>query len=499
MKYRALISLLMSLTIFALAACDVIEPAPTLPPPPPLGTSDQPPPIVLEVGTVAVDVRETAVAESSPTPVETPTLAPTATPQTASGDPQSKPVTVGNLPAVSHDLLFIADGTLKRWQSEAQQVVTLMSGGDGVENLGDVIWYSLSQEGSRVVTARLIDFTEKTITQPAHTKIIQTYELSYLDLQTGKQRVLVPTLNSQYLPSFQLSPDGSHLAFFGLGLTSAESLDFSPDMPQQLYVMDTDTGQPPKTLGTCDLNCQDIVWHPDNNFFVYGADGGLWLYNLAASKPELLLSGQTDSSEFSTFYGPQSWAKNGRWLLLWHTDTGSDGLEDAIFDVPTKQIMPIPHTWSYDNNLFAETTWMQDDRLFMVRTEREDGTALGETWRVNVEAGEVQLDESVILSTEIIHPTAPIHWPNGNFGYGLIDEDGLAGTGLYRRVAFNEPAERVNAVPVAYFPPEIAWLPDGSGAALEQQGRLYFAPVGGELYDMQPVVGSGVNLLAWLP
>ncbi len=117
MKYRSLaFPLLFLIIIVFLAACDVMEPAPTLPPLPPLGTSDQPPPLVLEVGTVPVDVRETAVAESSPTPLQTPTLAPTVTP-TEAPDPIINPA---QMPAISHDLLFVGNGKFKRWQRDGQ-------------------------------------------------------------------------------------------------------------------------------------------------------------------------------------------------------------------------------------------------------------------------------------------------------------------------------------------------------------------------------------------
>jgi len=54
-------------------------------------------------------------------------------------------------------------------------------------------------------------------------------------------------------------------------------------------------------------------------------------------------------------------------------------------------------------------------------------------------------------------------------------------------------------MPAALYAPETAWLPDGSGAAIAQQGRLYYAPADGPLYDMQPVVGPLAHDLTWLP
>lgn len=474
-----------------------------LPPPTPVG--NQPPAAVtLAQPTAAAPGLETAVAESSPTPFETPTLAPTATPKTETADPQSQPAAAGNLPATSHDLLFIAEGALQRWQAASRQVVTLIPGGDeaageeqrsmGQPVVGDVVGYSLSRDGRRAAVARLTATTPISDTTNAVTVTVQTYALTYLDLETSSQRELVPAVNILGRLSFALAQDGRHLAFGGWSLGQPGSTLPAGEQTGSLYVVETETGAPPKTVGTCAAQCHDFVWHQDNNFFVFGDGGGLYLYNLSASRPELLAG----DPAITRYYGPISWAKNGRWLLMW-LGLGVEGADRAIFDVPTKQAMTIPNTFQYADPLYAELTWMQDDRLFVVRAESQNGPAIGETWRVNVEAGEVQRDESVVLSTEAAHPTAPVHWADGRFGYGLVDEDGRAGTGLFRRVAFTEPAERLSAMPAARYAPETAWLPDGSGAALARQGRLYYAPAGGALYDMQPIVGPWAHNLTWLP
>lgn len=505
MKVRAAAFLFSLLVVGLLAGCVGGETQATIPPPPtPLGNQ---PPLVVTIGqsTAVPQQLETAVAQSSPTPFETPTLAPTVTPQAQPADPQSQAATAGNLPAASHDLLFIADGALKRWQGAARQVVTLVAGGDEAASVakrgpdmppivGDVAAYALSQDGRRAAVARLTASTPISNTATAVTVTIQTYELSYLNLETGERRVLVPAVTDVGNLAFALSRDGRHLAFGGLGLGEAGSLALTAEPQGALFVLETETGAPPKTIGGCATRCHDFVWHQDNNFFVFGDGGGLFLYNLSASKPELLAG----DPAITRYYGPISWAKNGRWLLMW-LGLGIEGADKAILDVPTKQAMTIPNTFQYADPLYAEVAWMQDDRLFVVRAEGPDGPAIGETWRVDVEGGQVVRDESVVLSASIAHPTAPVHWADGRFGYGLIDENGAAGTGLFRRTAFNEPEERLNDMPAALFAPEAAWLPDGSGAALAQAGRLYYAPAGGSLYDMQPVVGRWAHALSWLP
>ncbi|MBK8987238.1 MAG: hypothetical protein IPM39_14350 [Chloroflexi bacterium] len=516
--------LLAGIALLFLSACGRQETSVTLSPPP--TSVNLPPAIISEGQPTAVTNNpavETAAAASSPTPFETPTLAPTATSASQPADSQSQPVAVDSLPATTHDLLFIADGALKRWQAGARQVVTLLPGGDETADgqkraagqpliVGDVTSYDLSQDGRRALVARLTHSANIANTAAAITTTLYTYELIYLDLETGSRRVLATAVNDLSTPTFTLSPDGRRAAFGALSLgDGATQAVTDARVYGQLYVMDTEAAAPPRQVDTCDGLCQSPVWHQDNNFFVFGDERGLLLYNVSASRPELLAAGD-DGSQFGRFFGPISWAKNGRWLLLW-LGAGIEGGQQAIFDVPSKQLMLIPHTLQYADPLYAEVTWMQDDRLFMVRAETANGPALGETWRVNVDAGQVQRDESVVLSTDVIHPTAPVHWADGRFGYGLLAENGAPGAGLFRRIAFNEPAERINAVPAALFAPEIAWAPDGAGAAIAHEGWLYYAPANGALspangalspangalWELSTAVGRWAHSLTWLP
>ena len=501
-------ALILLTTIVFLTACGITEPSPTLPPPPTPVTSDQPPAIVLELGTVPADARETAVAESSPTPIQTPTLAPTATPIMDNEDAGLvEIINARSLPAINQDLLFIADGSLKRWGRDGQ-VLTLVTGGDESVSeesrltnepiVGDVTGYSLSGDGRRAAVVRLIASTEISNTVAAYTETVQTFELSYLNLENGSSQVLVPAVSGYYAPSFQLSQDGKHVAFSSLGLGAADSLTLGnyEDIVGELFVAATETGLPPEKVGVCNVMCQNPVWHQDNNFFVFGDGSGLRLYNLSASQPELLVSGD-NGTPFPRIFAPLSWAKNGRWLLS-QASTGIEGAEQVIIDVPTQQVMAIPHTAVYADPLYAELTWMADDRLFLVRTDDSRSQALGETYRIDHNAGVVALDEAVVLSAELNHPTAPMHWENGRFGYGLLAEDWNENVGLYQRIAFNEPAEQVNSLLGANFAPEIAWAADASGAAMGKGGRLYYAPSGGELYRLD-TVGQLTHDFTWLP
>lgn len=481
-KYRSLFLFLIVLT-----ACGVAEPSPTLPPPPTLDTDAQPPTTVVE-GTTAVpdtDARETAVAESSPTPLQTPTLAPTATP-TQEPEPVINPA---QMPAISHDLLFVNNGKLKRWQRDGQ-VVTLLG--------EDVVDYTLSADGRQAVVARLLTSTEISNTITAVTETIGTYDLNYVNLETGNTRTLVSDLNSNvHFPlTFSLAEDGNHLAFSGLGLGNPESIVLAEEPMTELYVMETASALMPKKVRDCVERCEGLVWHQDNNFFVFSDRDGLFLYNVAAKEPELLVSGDTGAA-FNQRFRPLSWAKNGRWLMMFYSQY-IEGAETAIFDVPTKQIMTVPNSGFYAGSFFPELTWMADDRIFLTRPENaETGPVWGETYRINQDEGRVVRDESVQLTAESMQPLAPMHWQNGRFGYGLFAGN-HPDNGLYQRIAFNEPAERVSDLPVQ-MPREIVWAPDGSGAVMQAEGGMYYAAVDEALVDLETAVGLRGHNFTWLP
>jgi hypothetical protein len=72
----------------------------------------------------------------------------------------------------------------------------------------------------------------------------------------------------------------------------------------------------------CAGRCFDPVWHIENNLVAFADEAALWLYNIAASEPEVLLEntpyeeGMADVGQIS-IYSPIEWASNGRYLLLW--------------------------------------------------------------------------------------------------------------------------------------------------------------------------------------
>ncbi|PIE82159.1 MAG: hypothetical protein CSA11_01480 [Chloroflexi bacterium] len=475
------------LVIVSVVACAVVEPFPTLPPPPTAVNREQPPAVGMEGGSVpaaADDAQETAVAESPSPPVATPTLAPTATPT----EFPELVINPAQMPAISHDLLFVGRGKLQRWQRDGN-VVALVE--------DDVVDYMLSKDSRWAVVSQLMASTEISNTITAVTETIGTYRLTYLNLETGRRQLLVPAVNASLNAPlvFTLSQSGKYLAFSGLGLGEPEALVLGEKPTTELYVAEPEAGLPPKKIYDCLDRCLGQLWLDDATF-VFSDSDGLYLYTVPGDRPRLLKSGDTGGGLNERFI-PLSWAKNARWLMMLYRPY-SEGTETAIFDVAAQTMMVVPQSYFDAEPYFPEMTWMADNRIFMTRlSDNATGSVVGETYRINQDAEAVQLDESVVLTAAAMQSLAPIHWENGRFGYALF-EPGHPENGLYQRVSFSEPAEQISDLP-AQEPSEIVWAPDGSGAVMQVNGAMYYAPAGGALVDLQTAVGLSGHNFTWLP
>ncbi len=469
----------------------------------------------------ATAVNEDASAQLQPTPTIAPTITPTAAPEaTAAPTAITAPVTEG-LPTISSDLLFIAEGAFKWWRHDLGQIETLMMGGTAVSSdsspreraytpiVGDVTALVINDDGSQAIIAKLTD-EMPFIPDPEnpYTDTIGVYQIIRFDFNSGEQVMMFPTLFSRYTPILSISPDGQRMTAGGLGTSTFEELNLITDgglLSGNLYIRDTAVGASPKIIDRCVETCHGIAWHIDNNLFVYGNQDGLKLYNISASAPDLLVDGAIDNNHlYGKFFSPISWANNGRFLLMQYSEY-IEGGERAVFDILSRQVMSVPNSGAYVGP-YAHMDWMNDARLFLVR-QNESYQAVGETLRVDVDSGQIMVDETVLLSQGHIYPVAPKHWPDGRFGYALfkVNSDIIQGiddssSGLYQRISFNEEAARLNDLPALNeFFTSAEWNADGSSFVISDLGTMwYISGTGGAVQNMTTAVGLSVHSFNWI-
>jgi hypothetical protein len=531
-KHRLLTLFLLLLASLAACTGDTFsEPTPI--PPPPTSSDGQNSP-------AAATITPAANADATePAAEPTPTLLATVTPTTeavatAVTDPPVQVITSQPLPASSRDLLFLADGLFKRWNHITQQIEIIVPGpintsptleNPAEEGIGQVTSYSVSADGKRAVIARLRSVITNSETENSQPEYV--HELLFVDMVSLEIWLLVPQVDN--LGDFQLSPNAQQLAFAATGLdgipdasSSTADVENGEPLPNNLYVMTTGGGNPGSVnqVRDCAGRCFDPVWHIENNLVAFADEAALWLYNLAASEPELLLEntpyepGMADVGQIS-IYSPVAWAGNGRYLLLgeglW------EGANRAVLDVPTKAFTRIPNSFDYDRVFPAEISWMSDDRLLIWRTQIEDRIEqipLVELWRFDPTTEQLNLEESATLANLPLGVSGGTYLADGRFAFALHelpgsdDPSAAQVSGTYVLTSLAETPERVNSLPptsAAYLHTQVVWARDGSGAILVQrpspfEATVYYAPTDGDfLYDITAVLGQNAHAFQWQP
>ncbi|MCC6605468.1 MAG: hypothetical protein IT327_19835 [Anaerolineae bacterium] len=529
-KHRLLTLFLLLLASLAACTGDTFsEPTPI--PPPPTSSDGQNPPAAATITPVAnADATEPA---AEPTPTLVATVTPTAEAvATAVTNPPVQVITSQPLPASSRDLLFLADGAFKRWNQANGQIETLVPGpnSSAPENadepeIGRVTDYSMSVDGKRAVVARLLRIATDPNIENAQPET--SHELLFVDMVSGEIWTLVPQVDN--LGTFQLSPNAQQLAFAATGLdgipdasSSTADAENGEPLPNNLYVMATGGGSPGSItqVRDCIGRCFNPVWHVENNLVAFADEEALWLYNIAAREPELLLEntpykpGMADVGQIS-IYSPLAWASNGRYLLVW--EGLWEGANRAVLDLPTDTLTEVPNSFVYADLFPTEISWMPDDRLLVWRTqqESENFTPQVELWRFNHDAGEMVREESAVLSDLPVGLLGGTNLESGRFAFALSaapsassSQAALQAVGTYQLTSLAEMPERVNSLPPAgegRLQSDIYWARDGSGALLVQQPRqfettVYYAPTDGDfLYDITAVLGQNPHDFQWQP
>ncbi len=533
-KHR-LLTLFWLLLLGSLAACTgdtFSEPTPI--PPPPTSSDGQNPPAAATITPAANAAATEPAAAPTPTLEATATVTPEAV-ATAVTNLPIQAITSQPLPASSRNLLFLADGAFKRWNQANGQIEIIVTGPDPARRVqaddmlpvdafvGDVTGYATSADGKRAVVARLIG---EQPTGESETSLVETsHELLFVDMVSGETWMLVPQVDN--LGTFHLSPDAQQLAFVATGLDGipdapGSGVDFESGepIPNNLYVMATGGGSPGSInqVRDCAGRCFDPVWHIENNLVAFADEAALWLYNIAAREPEMLLEntpyteGMADVGQIS-IYSPIAWASNGRYLLLW--EGLWEGANRAVLDVPTNTLTAVPDSFVYADLFPSEISWMPDDRLLVWRTqqETENFTPQVELWRFNHDAGEMVREESAVLSDLPLGLLGGTNLENGRFAFALgavpsNSQATLQAVGAYLLISLAEMPERVNSLPPGgegRLQSNIYWAKDGSGALLVQEPRqfeatVYYAPTDGDfLYDVTAVLGQNPHDFQWQP
>lgn len=435
---------------------------------------------------------------------------------TATSLPPTDPVIqeISTLPSISQDVLFIADGALKRWNHTTNQIETLLSGGTPPSNtprnsewnsfVGDIANFSVSRDGRSIVASRFTGELKE------GDRSIMQYELLFLDLSNPQPVTIVSNLPDA--DRFALSPNGAMVAY-----VTATPNNTPPDWQDDtLWLVDLPSGAVRSTI-PCEGYCSSVVWHVDSDRFFWTDRAALWLQNVATNQSELIevnhgFENATVEAEGS--YSAIAWSPDGRFLLAWKGYY--EGAERVVIDLASKAVMDITSSLMYGDAPFSELTWTQDSRLYVVRpaaSENEGPTA--ELWHVDAGTSQLVLDQTMSLSDKPFMAIAPAQLSDGRFVYALVNSTGNdyglgyspvaddSTAGLYNLASFAGQPQRINAILATRYQGEsrIVWQSDGTGAIIHQPNSditLYAASDNTNLYNINPLLGSYPHQFTWI-
>lgn len=187
-----------------------------------------------------------------------------------------------------------------------------------------------------------------------------------------------------------------------------------------------------------------------------------------------------------------------------------------MIDSQTGRMGALPDSFDYVYP-GPNSTWMNNDRLFVVRHSRLDLKTLPllEVWQVDL--------TSDTLLTETLSDTlyfnaasmliAPRQLADGRLAFAAVNAGNAQYTerGLYFADSTNLAPHKANGLPPfgkgndvdgGYSSNvKVFWSPDGSGAIVrdpDNQQILYVPTDGTSPYDLRPVLGEGACCCSWL-
>lgn len=446
-----------------------------------------------------------------------PTVGPTATfspPPTSTPLPLTDPVVedITTLPAISQDVLFIADGALKLWDHTTSQVETLLTGGTSPDIfrsrysewdnfVGDIVNYSISADGRSVVASRYIGdiFYEEMGSA-------REYELIYLNLN-GRQAQTIAT-NLIEMDRFSISPDGDMVAY-AARTPGAAANDWSNNTLSLVHLADGTT-----LTTTCNYSCNALVWQSDSHHLFWTDKIALWLLDVTTNQSEMVIANHVPdpvTAGDTWGYSAVSQSPNDRFLVAWKWYY--EGAEQVLIDLTSKTVIDIDGSDVYLGP-YLEMTWLPDSRLYILRpapSNTEGPTA--ELWHVDTDNAQLVVDQARSLSDKPFMATAPHQLADGRLTYTLVnyavDEYGStpiaddADAGLYVLADLAAEPQRVGDIlpTTNQGGSDIVWQSDGAGAIVRQANEditLYVVGDNSHMYNIHPLLGLYPHQFTWV-
>jgi hypothetical protein len=423
-----------------------------------------------------------AVPQAQP-PTETPFSYPIYTPLPTATPFPAQPVAAEHLPALTHDLLFIQDATLMRWNYRASRIEALFGpatasrrmplvhplAGPGVPEGGGVFGFTISPD------ARWLIFTHAL--GPEQSRIVM------LNLETLESRVLV---EGERLYSPALSSDGRWVIYESMNLRSGDTA------PYYIATSGSGEGGPVGDCAAGETPSPHLCREGDNLWVHEGGQRTQIVFQPSCEPNQPLPPGLPNADD---------WSPSARYRLF--TIYGEiEGSAMAVEEIESGWTEEVPDSFNYTGPQ-SKVIWVAEDRLLNARSALE-------FWRIEPE-GEPRLvlERSFAVGDPMNAAViAPTEFNDRRLGFALVSTGALGmnptsgdgAGGLYVMDSIDSEPHLVNNIPLYTY--ALRWVPDGSGALITEThtNQLLYAPTdGGALYDLRPAIPETAGCFAWVP
>jgi hypothetical protein len=461
-------------------------------------------------------IYDITVANIPNVPTATPTSLPTIVPPIHTA-------VVGQLPPITHDLLFLRQYSLMRWNHATGQIEALVTPearqGQSGQRDYTVAW-STGPGGPPPPDGGMIAFSTSTDGRSialARWRGSEAYDIDLLDMETSQVTPLVQVqgedlVRMAYSSRMTISPDGEWVAYIQPDLPNMTPTPPGGGLaPGMILAVRTAAPEQRIEVGYCaqsqiNMTCWNIYWSPDSHVIAWNDARGIWLAGLGQSAQLLVANDPYDSRGGGRVFHLWAWSPLGRYALImtgiYETDAGGYN----VLDTEAGRVAgPLPIS------IFSgeSVTWMRNGRLLITRPGNSvagHGPS-AEIWRIDPNL-EPMLDREVELDFGVgpeNYPLSATQLTDGRLAIGILNRSTSNYTerGLYFVDLSELVPRKVNGLPPVfqqenYLLQNIVWLPDGTAAIAhnldydrEHRTLLYVPTDGSPLLDLRPVLDEG--------
>jgi hypothetical protein len=432
----------------------------------------------------SVEATLSLAVPTPPLPTETPLSYPIHTPLPTATPFPAQPVAAEHLPALTHDLLFIQDATLMRWNHRASQIEPLFGSATASRRMpharllagpggpvGGLSDFTISPDAGWVIFSHVLG--------PEQSRIVT------LNLETLETRVLA---EGERLHSPALSGDGRWAIFKSTNIRTDEGTFY------YLATSGSGEGGPVVDCAAGETPSPQVCQEGDDLWILEGGQR-----TQVALQPSCddyhSIPHEVDAPNAS------DWSPSGRYRHF--VISGEiEGSMTGLADMELGWELEIPGSYSYVI-VQPEFIWLRDERLIKAADNVE-------IFHIEPESENKLVLDRVIDFDEVedVKVISPVELEDGRIGFALVSIVYPHGEvlefsprlGLYLMDSADGEPRQVNQLPPNT--DRLLWVPDGSGALVAETrtDELLYAPTdGGALYDLRPVIPQTAGCFAWVP